>query len=127
MPFMEKRLLEVVRFFDGRDVMGFAPWKRTATLSLSVDGVDHGFSAETPQLRCAGGLFALLAHTSHRGLRIRSRSMQVTESDFAGESPAKTFDTRTPWVIHLCGNTGMTWPTLWMQELLAPEFSGPDF
>ena len=48
--------------------------------------------AETPQLWCAADLFALLAHTSHRGLDgVRSRSMQVTESAVFGEESNKGF------------------------------------
>ena len=84
--------------------------------------------APTPQLRCAAGLLALLAHTSHRGLDgIRSRSMQVTEAAFAGESLVKTSDTWTSWVIPLGGFSGTAWPTLWMQELLDAGLPGPDY
>ena len=84
--------------------------------------------APTPQLRCAAGLLALLAHTSHRGLDgIRARSMQVTESAFAGESLVNTSDTWTSWVIPLSGFSGTAWPTLWMQELLDAGLPGPDY
>jgi hypothetical protein len=82
----------------------------------------------TAQLRCAAGLFALLAHTSHRGLDgIRSRGMTVTETAFAGESLVKTSDVWTPWVIPLVGFSGIPWPQQWLQVLCTAGLPGPDY
>lgn len=85
-------------------------------------------TAETPQLRCFAGYFALLACVSLWALdAIRTGSVEVVGDSISGVSRMKSKLSWTRWYAPLVGYSGHDWATEWIRELAVNGLPETDY